>query len=229
MARHSLQRLSSPSPSFSLILHLLGIGVFGYCFRFLTLWDSPITQSYGWHFQYFTIIGLAASLLCFTLGALADITSSSTLFQLKNAVSTLATPVEMIVTMLYWGITAIDPKLVIPEDIALPLAPDLGFHVAPAVFLTLDLLFFSPPWTISIYGTLSLATTLAFAYWYWVELCFSNNGWYPYPLFAVLSTSQRVLLFAFSAGMLTASSGLLKWLYARVNGYEVVERAKKTQ
>jgi protein-S-isoprenylcysteine O-methyltransferase Ste14 len=67
--------------------------------------------------------------------------------------------------------------LLFPGDIQLPLIADLGFHLAPAIFLTLDLILFSPPWTIPTYGVMSLSLGLAFMYWYWVEICFSHNGW----------------------------------------------------
>lgn len=177
MARHPLQRLTSPSRSLSLILHVLGVASFSYNFHFLTAWDTPFAKAYGWHFQFLTIIGLTLSLVAFAFGILADLTSIPVLFQAKNAVAVLATPLEVVISILYWGIRFIDTSLLMPEDFRLDLLPDMGFHLAPAVFLTLDLILFSPPWTIPAYGTMALSTVLAFAYWYWVELCFSHNGW----------------------------------------------------
>ncbi|KAF7542902.1 hypothetical protein G7Z17_g11182 [Cylindrodendrum hubeiense] len=224
MAHHPLQRLTSPSRSLSLLLHVLGVASFSYNFHFLTTWETPFSVAYGWHFQFLTIIGLTSSLVAFALGILADLTSVPAFFQAKNAVAVLATPLEVVISILYWGIRFIDASLLMPDDFSLDLLSDVGFHLAPAVFLTLDLILFSPPWTIPAYGTMTLSTVLAFAYWYWVELCFSHNGWYPYPLFELLSTVQRVFLFTFSAGLVTVSSAGLKWVYAQVNGYE---KAKK--
>ncbi len=43
---------------------------------------------------------------------------------------------------------------------------------------------------------------------------------YPYPLFALLSTAQRVMLFTFSASLMAASTVILKWIYGQVNGFE---------
>lgn len=177
MASHPRQRLTSPSRSLSLILHVLGVASFSYNFHFLTTWDTPFAKAYGWHFQFLTIIGLTSSLVAFAFGILADLTSIPVLFQAKNAVAVLATPLEVVISILYWGIRFIDTSLLIPDDFRLDLLPDVGFHLAPAVFLTLDLILFSPPWTISAYGIMTLSTVLAFAYWYWVELCFSHNGW----------------------------------------------------
>lgn len=45
----------------------------------------------------------------------------------------------------------------------------------PAIMLTLDLLLFSPPWTIKLQGATMLSTALAFGYWAWIEYCFSVN------------------------------------------------------
>lgn len=178
MARHPLQRLTSPSRSASLLLHIVGIASFSYNFWFLYTWETPISVSYGSHFQFLTILGLTAALLSFVFGLLSDLTLSPTLFQGKNAIAVVATPVEVVVSILYWGIHIIDPQLLFQEDMQLPLLTDLGFHFAPAVFLTADLILFSPPWTIPAYGVMLLSTGLAFGYWYWVELCFSINGWY---------------------------------------------------
>ncbi|CEI64138.1 hypothetical protein FVEN_g8985 [Fusarium venenatum] len=222
--RHPLQKLTSPARGLSLVLHLLGIASFSYNFQFLREWDVPMAKAYGWHFQFLTIIGLSASLLAFVAGALADLTLSRTLFQVKNYVAVLATPMEVVISILYWGIKFIDPKLLMPTEFYIHIIPDVGFHLAPAVFLTLDLLLFSPPWTVPAYAVMAIGTTLAFAYWYWVELCFSHNGWYPYPLFELLSTNQRIALFTFAAVLVTVSSSGLKWLYGRVNGYRTAQR-----
>jgi hypothetical protein len=59
----------------------------------------------------------------------------------------------------------------------LPLPADVSFHLAPALFLTLDLLFLSPPWATTPRATflsLLISTVLAFAYWFWVELCYRS-------------------------------------------------------
>lgn len=50
------------------------------------------------------------------------------------------------------------------------------------------------------------------------------NPRYPYPIFGLLSTPQRVLLFTFSAFLSTASSSMLKWVYGAVNGYDVARK-----
>lgn len=109
------------------------------------------------------------------LGFLADLTLSQTLFNAKNIISVCSTPLEVLISILYWGISIIDKRLLFPEELQLPFLPDFGFHAMPAIMLTLDLLLFSPPWTIKFQGAVALSTVLAFAYWGWIEYCFSYN------------------------------------------------------
>ena len=143
---------------------------------------------------------------------------SRRLFAAKNVLSMCSAPMEVLVSLLYWGLRAIDPELVVPKELELPLAPDMGFHLAPSVFLLTDLLFFSPPWTISVLPSLALSVGIALAYWFWIELCYGYNGFYPYPLFALLDNYQRMALFGASAVLMSVNTVVLKWLYGRVNG-----------
>jgi FAR-17a/AIG1-like protein len=63
VSRHPLQRLHSPSRGLSLVLHAVGLCSFAKSFVFLVTHPNPINQSYGWHFQYLTILGTRL-LLC---------------------------------------------------------------------------------------------------------------------------------------------------------------------
>lgn len=112
----------------------------------------------------------------------------------------------------------------VPPELELPLTPDLSFHLIPTLMLLIDLLFLSPPWTISAVPALALSTGIAFTYWFWIELCYSRNGFYPYPLFEMLGKTERVALFGGSAIVMTVSTFVLKWLYGRINGVEMRSR-----
>lgn len=231
LARHPLQRLESPSRQISAVVHILGLASFAYSFQYLSTHPNEINQSYGWHFQYLTIIGLALASVTFTLGLIADLTLSHRLFFVKNILSCCSAPMEALISTLYWGLRAIDPELVVPKELELPLTPDLSFHLAPSVLLVFDLLFLSPPWAISVIPALVLSLAIAFAYWFWIELCYSKNGFYPYPLFALMDTNQRIALFVGSAVFMTLSTVTLKWLYSRINGPEKTSKLgdKKSQ
>jgi len=220
--RHPLQRLESPSRGASALLHIFGLATFAYAFSYLVLNPNQINESYGWHFQYLTIIGLALSTLTFAFGLLADITLSRRLFAVKNALSVASAPIECLISILYWGLRAIDTSLVLPPWAPiLLLRDDFSFHLIPALSLVLDLLFFSPPYTIAVLPALGLSACIAFGYWFWIEQCYAYNQFYPYPIFDVLSTPGRVGLFAASAGLMALATGALVWLYGVVNGREV--------
>ncbi|KAH8675345.1 FAR-17a/AIG1-like protein [Xylariales sp. PMI_506] len=220
MARHPLQRFEAPSRQFSLLLHAAGIVSFIASFKFLFAWDVPIAHSYGGHFQFLTIIGLSLSLITFVIGLAADLTLSPALFGFKNYLAVGSAPLEILITILYWGLCAIDKSLVFPPDMQLDLLPDIGFHAAPGIFLALDLLLLSPPWSIHISNALTLSMIFGVLYFMWIEYCYSQNGWYTYPIFALLNVWQRGLLFVGSATMMAGSTIALKWLHGKLNGVE---------
>ncbi|KAK5109829.1 hypothetical protein LTR85_002043 [Meristemomyces frigidus] len=222
--RHPLQRLEAPSRGASAILHALGLGSFAYSFAFLIQNPNPINDSYGWHLQYLTILGLALATTTFVVGLLADLTLDRRLFALKNTLSVASAPMECLISLLYWGLRLIDPKLVLP-DFAPPISTpaDLSFHAIPSLALISDLLFFSPPYAIAFLPALGLSSVIAFSYWFWIERCYRFNNFYPYPIFEMLSTVQRVGLFAFSALLMTLSTATLTWMYGVVNGKEMQE------
>ncbi|KAJ9635742.1 hypothetical protein H2204_005702 [Knufia peltigerae] len=216
--RHPLQRLSSPSRGFSAAVHAAGLASFAYSYNYLVANPNHINQAYGWHFQYLTIIGLTLATATFALGLAADVTLSRRLFAAKNVLSVCSAPMEVLVSVLYWGLRAVDPELVVPKELELPVAADLSFHLAPSALLLLDILLLSPPWTVTALPSVALSVAIAFAYWFWIELCYGYNGFYPYPLFEVLDRTQRVGLFTASALIMAANTMILKWLHGRVNG-----------
>ncbi|KAG9196282.1 hypothetical protein G6011_01403 [Alternaria panax] len=252
--RHPLQRFDSPSKGLSGALHVAGLASFYSSFKFLA--DNPniFNSSFGWHLQFLTIIGLSLSTITFIFGLIADLTSTTILkspslspdppaaafseyvFRLKNYLALVAGPIEVTISVLYWTLKAIDGKLLVHPDLPLPPAIyDLGFHLVPAVVLALDYILLSPPWPTTPMNesapiiTLSLSTVIAFAYWIWIEICFSQNGLYPYPIFAMLTTNQRIGLFVVSGVIMWVVGGLLRVLYAKINGYESVEHLEKVR
>jgi len=175
-ARHPLQRIHSPGRGISALLHTLGLLSFSLSFKYLFDFPSMINESYGWHFQYLTILGLTVATLTFVFGLLADLTLSPTLFLVKNTLSLCSAPLEVLISVLYWGISAIDKKLLVPPEIEIAPWADVGFHAMPSILLTVDLLLLSPPWTIRAAPAMALSLAIAVGYWAWVEHCYSHNG-----------------------------------------------------
>ena len=108
--KHPLQRLSAPSRGASLILHIGGLTSFALSYKYLVDWPTPINESYGWHWQYLTILGLTVATASFAFGLLADITLSPTLFFVKNSLSLCSAPLEVLISILYVSIPGIERK-----------------------------------------------------------------------------------------------------------------------
>jgi hypothetical protein len=173
--------------------------------------------------QYLTILGLSLATVTFSVGLLADATLSPRLFSVKNALALTGTPMEVLISLLYWGLRAIDPKLVMPEWAPpLELHADLSFHLLPTLYLLTDTLLLSPPRTISLRNSLLVSLAIALSYWYWIELCYQHNGFYPYPIFAAVGYIGRVGLFVGSAVIMTAVGATLGWGYSIING-EIIQ------
>ncbi|KAJ5887631.1 FAR-17a/AIG1-like protein [Penicillium taxi] len=217
--RHPLQRLSSPSRGLSALVHVTGLASFIWSFKYMEDNPNKANQAYGGHFQFLTVIGLSLSTLTFSIALLADLTLSRRLFLFKNLLSVCSAPMEVLISILYWGLRLTDERLVIPDWAVIPLHADISFHLIPSIVMLIDLFFLSPPWTITVLPSLGLSGTFAFGYWFWVEHCFQQNGEYPYPIFSVLPTPGRVGLFALSAVVMAGSTATLKWLHGRVNGF----------
>ncbi|KAJ5020342.1 FAR-17a/AIG1-like protein-domain-containing protein [Bipolaris maydis] len=227
--RHPLQRFDSPSKGFSGALH--------------NKKKETNTSKFN---RYPNVFSSSFDLTFTSLDQSPDMPSdppaaalSSHLFRLKNYLALVAAPMEITISVLYWTIKAIDGKLLVsPCHREIPLPPvfyDIGFHLVPAVVLTTDSLLLSPPWPTTPMNesapmiTLSLSTIVAFSYWIWIEICYSQNGFYPYPIFQILTTSQRVGLFVVSGVIMWVVGGGLRIAYAKVNGYESVEHLDKVR
>ncbi|KAJ5133032.1 FAR-17a/AIG1-like protein [Penicillium atrosanguineum] len=217
--QHPLQRLPSPSRGFSALVHATGLASFLWSFKWMHDNPNQANEAYGWHFQYLTVIGLGLSTLTFACGLLADLTLSRRLFLAKNILSVCSCPMEVLISVLYWGLHLIDKNLVVPPEIFIPIHADISFHAIPSIVMLVDLLLLSPPWTITALPSLGLSGAIAFGYWFWVEKCFSYNGWYPYPIFELLPTPGRIGLFSMSAIVMALSTATLKCVYGRINGF----------
>lgn len=92
-----------------------------------------------------------------------------------------------------------------------------------------DQVFFSPPWEIKTLSSFTLSASIAGVYWLWIEKCFQQNGFYPYPLFRDAGFEGRVGLFSGAAVVMVVNTWGLKQLYTMVNGKAALVDAKKDQ
>jgi FAR-17a/AIG1-like protein len=92
--------------------------------------------------------------------------------------------------------------------------------------MIIDILFFSPPWTISILPSISITSGIAVGYWFWVEECYRKNGFYPYPIFDEAGFNGRIGLFVMSAVTMTLGLWTLSGAYGLINRKERPGRLK---
>jgi hypothetical protein len=86
---------------------ILGLSSFAYSFWWLEANPNLVNESYGRHFQHLTILGLSLATLTFVIGLLADITMSTRLFRIKNILSVTSAPMEVLISILYWGLKGV--------------------------------------------------------------------------------------------------------------------------
>ncbi|KAK9463010.1 FAR-17a/AIG1-like protein [Lipomyces oligophaga] len=186
--------------SFQSALYAASACTFNYGLTKVLTLESPINSSYGGHFQFLTIIGLTASYITVTFGFLGLIVGSKTCLSIKNKIQQLTLPCEVLISLLYGGIYAYDRELLIPKavNVFLPLHVDFALHGAPALFLLTDFFLYADKWPKQSLPTLILYSILGVAYWFWVHKAYSVNGYFPYPLFSVVDTKGRAMIFVVS-------------------------------
>lgn len=176
------------APNHSTVLaigwHILALAAFTFAFQSLDglsdISGIDIESQFGGHYQFLTNLGLWISRLGMLLALLTDFFPQvQRLKMLKMSTCVATLPVETLITMLYWSIVHINPDLLIPpkkmidpnnpaqfiwQTVRIPLHIDLSLHAAPALFLLVDYLFFSPPFPSSIKPT-AISATATIAYW----------------------------------------------------------------
>lgn len=109
------------------------------------------------------------------------------------------------ISILYWPINFYDKYLLLPEEFEheLPLNLDLCIHIIPAVVLLVDLLLFNKGFKRSPIHILAIYV-FALAYYYWVNICYEENGHWVYPLLEEFGDIQRGVFFMFCAWVCAA-------------------------
>ncbi|KAI8373327.1 FAR-17a/AIG1-like protein-domain-containing protein [Blakeslea trispora] len=176
--------------------------LFGLCTNLYGLYGVRIglpLVGYGGHYQFLTIIALSISTVCFAARIVYLLTGFFKPFY--EALIAIATPIESLVSVLYWPIVLYDRSLLIPEGtiLDLPLRLDLCLHLIPTIVSWLDLMIFNKEFKRSPYHILSIYAFAMF-YFVWVNHCYNQNGYWVYPIFALFKNdAQRGALFIFSA------------------------------
>ncbi|KAK9237274.1 FAR-17a/AIG1-like protein-domain-containing protein [Lipomyces kononenkoae] len=205
--------------SWSSGLYALGAVIFNMDLRYVSISNNPVNQSYGGQLQFLTILGVIASYITVTIGLLANIVGSPYLLRVKNGLLLLSAPLEVLISILYGSISAFNRELLVPKTVTFYLPPqiDFGLHGAPAIVLLIDFLCFSSNWTMSPVAVLALYFSAGVGYWAWVHKTYSINNYFPYPLFDIVTTEQRAVIFAIAISMLYVVFLALRKLHSILN------------
>ncbi|KAF8969985.1 FAR-17a/AIG1-like protein [Flammula alnicola] len=171
--------------------------------------DEVMSKQYGGHFQYLTIQGLSLACLSMMLGMVTDLFPQLTSVKFaKRYLTIVAMPLSVVVSLIYWSLLLLFPKLIIPQVMSessssatapvlfrLPLSVDLSLHAAPAVSLMLDFFLFEAKYNKRDVRVAAPIAVVAFALWYciWVEYCGKmNKGVFPYPFLTENTQPVRI-------------------------------------
>ncbi|KAL8276275.1 hypothetical protein RQP46_011303 [Phenoliferia psychrophenolica] len=133
-----------------MLLHAVALSSLLWSFKNLFAPSAVTTfmeTQFAGHWGFLTVLGLAVSTITVAVSLLKDAFPSVQAFDtIKTALQIMIVPAEGMVSVLYWGMSAYDPTLLVPPDadFQIPLALDLGLHALPALFLWIDFLAFSP-------------------------------------------------------------------------------------
>ncbi|CAO3614961.1 unnamed protein product [Mucor hiemalis] len=184
------------SKGLNLIIVTAGLGANLYALYALR--SAIPSPGYGGHSQYLSVCGLVIATLAFFFRILNLLTG--TFRGLYEAFIAVATPLEGIISVLYWALSFYQKDLVLPAGpgVNISFILDICLHLIPAVVCWVDFLAFNQEFKKSPVHILSMYI-LAMMYFAWVNQCFEENGYWAHLLFEKLSDMQRGALLLSSA------------------------------
>ncbi|CAE7224271.1 unnamed protein product [Rhizoctonia solani] len=183
------------------VLHATSMSIMAYGFMSLgtIASDEWISKQTGGHWQFLTILGLAAAWITMALSLLGDLfPSSQSINGIKRSLLMISLPVSIIVSGIYWTLLLAFPHLIlppietssepaepssapeVPQFYRIPLTMDLALHLAPSASLVLDFFVLERKYTPRQLKNQApvLAVLAAVSYATWAEYCASKNGAY---------------------------------------------------
>ncbi|OBZ87677.1 hypothetical protein A0J61_04277 [Choanephora cucurbitarum] len=188
----------------SLVLNTVGLVSNIYALKNINSeeFENPYALGFGGQYQYLTILGLTTATVAFALKIVRNFYPKFS-DTIHEVVTNIATPLEGVISVLYWSMMLLDPHLIIPKDIpSPPLLLDFTLHLFPAIFLWIDFLVFNAEFKRSsrhvgvIYG-------FAAFYYVWSWYCQTVNGYWPYPFLGDFTLVMRTAFFV--------GAGVLAW------------------
>lgn len=170
-------------------------------------WVEEAYNQFGGRCKYLTFLNMLLQCLYFGIAVLNDligtdesnIRKQSSLQQWRDWLfTTLAFPLGMFVSFIFWTLYAIDRELIFPAslDTWFPAWLNHVMHTLPAIGTLLEELLVPHTYQTG-YKRLAPILTCYFAYLAWISYIAVVGGFWVYPVFQVLSVPARTLFLAF--------------------------------
>ncbi|KAL1928177.1 hypothetical protein VTP01DRAFT_3093 [Rhizomucor pusillus] len=206
----------------------LASNIYGFSFVINALPPAP---GFGGIFQFLTMIGLTMATLSFALKVLRSLVPGF-LTGLHKTVVYVATPLEGLITLLYWPMIFYSRDMLAHQEtpFMLPLVPDMSLHFWPAVVLWADFLIFDIEFQRSKQHV-AIIYIFSLVYFFWTWYCFSRNGFWPYPFLAQLSHYARAMLFMFCGNVCIGVYEFGAFVHKKIHGrkFSVTEKSAKKE
>lgn len=196
--------------------HLLSVALLTYPYYWISSNPTKINSSYGWHFQMLTILTLSVAYAHFWVAVAQDLRPKSALLRsVKRALLLIACPCETLVSSLYWPIKFYDASLLAPPELMalFPIHADISMHAVPTVLLLIETFVFSAAIETSNARAALIYAAYGTGYYFWTERNARLNGWYPYPMFDLMSRAQRIGTFVGATAIAFLAFLVLKKLH----------------
>ncbi|KAI8074078.1 FAR-17a/AIG1-like protein [Gongronella butleri] len=166
------------------------------------LYVNPFAQGFGGHFQYLTILGLLWATVAFAINMVRCFQSNA-LAAAYEVVYHIATPLEALISIMYWTMVYLDPELLVPKGVEpIPFVVDAALHLSPAVLLWTDFLLLNQDFKRS-WRHAGYIFVFAISYYLWSWLCQTQNGYWPYPFLDAFKKPWERIAFYFGSGTIS--------------------------
>lgn len=136
-------------------------------------------------------------MIFYAIALLNDLISSKSVKELRDFLfSSLALPLALETSLMFWSMTAIDRELVFPKalDAFFPRWLDIVLHTNVSVFILLEMILVSHQYPKRKSGIRALALFML-CYLIWIYVVFINTGRWVYSVIGILSAPQRIIFF----------------------------------
>lgn len=133
----------------------------------------------------------------YVIALLNDLISSKRVKELRDYIfGSLALPLALETSLMYWSMMAIDRELVFPKalDEFFPQWLDIILHTNVSVFILLEMIVDSHQYP-RRRASIRILALFMLSYLFWIYVIFINTGKWVYGVIGILSAPQRIIFF----------------------------------